>query len=271
MADERNASVIGNNAYSTLTSPDLRVSLIPSTEPSQQSFGRVLVLNGFPGTGKFTILKHAKERLPADRVCLMDNHLLIDPVVAVIPGRNEEHHELRRKVRGPIFGELRKRALAGHTILMTACLVEDNERDNIFLQEHLDLVRNTEVPIFWVNAHCKQSVLEKRVKSRQRRRGGKTKLTDVGVLRNLVHTHRLMEPHPSNHGSMRLVVKTLDVSGRVEVSVDNLMSMIGLPQNQGGMGFANQNSLARSWKCLSSGFGHLDERIKTLLHKNIKP
>lgn len=43
----------------------------------QSSSGRIVVLNGFPGAGKFTILKHTKELLPANKTCLLDNHLLI--------------------------------------------------------------------------------------------------------------------------------------------------------------------------------------------------
>ncbi|KAI1124598.1 hypothetical protein F5Y10DRAFT_24934 [Nemania abortiva] len=229
MAQERIDSTISNNACPTPTSPGLEVPLIPETKPVQQPIGgRVVVLNGFPGTGKLTILKQAKERLPADRVCLLDNHLLIDPVEAVIPGRSEEHHELRRKIRGPVFEALRKRALASDTILMTACLAGDNERDCAFFQEHLDIVRSTEVPIFWVNAYCEQEVLELLVKSPERCQGAKTKLTDVGVLRGMVRTHHLLEPRAGNDGPIRLVAETLDVSGPVELFVDRLLSMVGL-------------------------------------------
>ncbi|KAB8231235.1 uncharacterized protein BDW43DRAFT_283119 [Aspergillus alliaceus] len=67
---------------------------------AQPTTGKIIVLNGFPGTGKLTILKQAKELLPADTTILMDNHLLIDPVTAVIPDRSDEHHELRRKFEG---------------------------------------------------------------------------------------------------------------------------------------------------------------------------
>ncbi|OAA60754.1 WSC domain protein [Cordyceps fumosorosea ARSEF 2679] len=75
----------------------------------KRSSGRIVVLNGFPGTGKLTILKQAKTLLPADMTCLLDNHLLIDPVVAIVPGRSDEHHQLRRRVRAPIFGKLGER------------------------------------------------------------------------------------------------------------------------------------------------------------------
>ncbi|GKU18365.1 unnamed protein product [Fusarium langsethiae] len=119
---------------------------IVQTESS--SSGKIVVLNGFPGTGKFTILKRLQKHLPDDgSTCLLDNHLLIDPVATVIPDRSDRHHQLRRLVRAPIFVELGKRAKDGDTILMTACLGADNQRDDDFLHEHLDIARNNGVPI----------------------------------------------------------------------------------------------------------------------------
>jgi len=130
-----------------------------SYQPS--SGGRIVVLNGFPGAGKFIILGRAKELLPAHNTRLLDNHLLIDPVQAVYrlyPDRSPEHHELRRNLREPVFESLSKLAQEGYVVLMTACLADDNDRDAAFFQEHLAMVRGTDVPLFWVNTHCDQAM-----------------------------------------------------------------------------------------------------------------
>lgn len=197
---------------------------------SRPNSGTIVVLNGFPGTGKLTVLKRVKALLPEDTTCLLDNHLLIDPVEAVVPGRSDEHHELRRMVRAPVFKKLSQRAREGHTILMTACLVEDNERDAAFLQEHLDMVRGIGVQLFWMNAHCERAALQQRLTSPERRQGTKTKLTDVGVLQELLRNHRLIEPAREVGELAKVVVGTLDVSGPVEVSANHLMNMVGFPQ-----------------------------------------
>ncbi|KAI8718258.1 hypothetical protein NCS52_00604000 [Fusarium sp. LHS14.1] len=202
---------------------------MPAATPSQQApQGRIVVLNGFPGTGKLTILKKANELLPIDTTCLLDNHLLIDPVVAVIPGRSQEHHKLRRKIRAPIFEKLQERAQKGHTILMTACLVDD-ERDASVLQEHLDMAHQADVPIFWINVHCSQEVLKQRVASIERCQGTKTKLTDPTLACDLVDKHRLIEPQKTDNSPEGLSFATLDVSGSVGLSVSHLMSIIKLP------------------------------------------
>ena len=107
------------------TSPSLDVP--PTT-------GRIVVLNGFSGTGKLTILEQAEEPALPTRLSSWKNHLLIDPVIALIPGRSDEH-ELRREIR-PIFKELGERAQEGYVILMTAYLAEDNERDSASTWRH---------------------------------------------------------------------------------------------------------------------------------------
>lgn len=187
----------------------------------------IIVLNGFPGTGKFTILTRVRELMPADKNCiLLDNHLLIDPVAAVMPERNAEHHELRRMVRAPIFQKLRKRAKEGCVILTTACLAEGSDVDAAVLEEYLDLARETDVSMYWFNAHCDQAILEQRLTSDERRQGTKTKLTDVRVLSQLFQKHRLIQPTGTDT-AMRLVVRTLDANGPLETTVQLLMSSIG--------------------------------------------
>ncbi|TLD12539.1 uncharacterized protein PgNI_02962 [Pyricularia grisea] len=187
------------------------------TASQQSTGGRIVVLNGFPATGKLTILKEAKKLLPETTTCLMDNHLLIDPVAAIIPDRSPEHHELRRLVRAPIFQKLRQRAQAGYTILMTACLAEEVKENVQCFREHLDLVRGTDVPIFWVTAQCDGEVLEERISSPERCRGTKTKLTDVHALRDLLLSYTLVVPREDVVvGAAHLVVATLDANGPVQ-------------------------------------------------------
>ncbi|KAJ7044678.1 hypothetical protein C8F04DRAFT_1069173 [Mycena alexandri] len=205
-------------------SPDRSVL---DTKPFQTPRGMIVVLNSFPGAGKHTVLKQAQALLPGTR--LLDNHLLIDPVTALIPTRNDAHHELRRQIRAPVFRHTRRMAQEGNVILMTACLTKDNEQDAAVLQEHLELVRNTDVPLLWLNADCDIAELEQRVCSPERCNGSKTKLTDVALLRKLVRENHLIDPRETlDEGTIRLFVETMDMNASAEVSVDRLMDIIGL-------------------------------------------
>ena len=185
--------------------------------------GRIIVLNGFPGTGKLTILKRLRQLLPPN-TCLLDNHLLIDPVAAIFPDRNDEHHELRRLVRAPIFEALRKRAKEGHAVLLTACLAQDSPIDTAFLEEHLDMVRGTNTTLHWINVHCDPATLEERLTSPERFSGSKTKLTATNILRVMLQDHRLIQPP---EGLRNVFIGSVDVSGSVDSSVELLIAMVG--------------------------------------------
>ncbi|KAJ9612882.1 hypothetical protein H2200_002823 [Cladophialophora chaetospira] len=223
--------MLGTDSRLNGEAPSNKATTNSTTPPQKLYEGKVVVLNGFPGAGKLTILKRAKELLPTTHTRLLDNHLLIDPVSAVIPDRSKEHHELRRKVRAPIFEVIRKLALEGHVILMMACLAEGNDTDAAFCQEHLDIVHGTDVPLFWFNAQCDQDILEERVKSPERCQGTKTKLTDVNVVRKLLRENRLIEPQRSVDEHLKLIVETLDVSGELDDSVRHLMNLVCFMQS----------------------------------------
>ncbi|KAL4728465.1 hypothetical protein ACLX1H_005210 [Fusarium chlamydosporum] len=174
---------------------------------------------GGGGTGKLTILKSLQGYLATERTCLLDNHLLIDPVAAIIPDRSERHHELRRLILAPIFEELAHRAKQGDTILMTACLAADCTKDEAVFQEHLDVARKAQVPIYWVNVYCTCSVLEQRLSSPERQHGSKTKLTDMNALWEILEKNRLLDPLDLGDAGSSLVSHSLDVSGELKDSV----------------------------------------------------
>jgi predicted kinase len=191
--------------------------------------GMIIVLNGFPGVGKYTILKEVQALLPADKSPrLIDNHLLIDPAAALYPGRGVHHHELRHAIRGVFFPYVSRLAQEGHVVLMTACLAADNDRDATAFQEHLDLVRGIDVPLYWINAYCDQVSLMQRVQSNERIHSSKSKLTDASMLQELLNAHTLIEPQELNDASTKLVVRTLDTSGEIGESVNRLLAIVGL-------------------------------------------
>ncbi|KAJ7220601.1 hypothetical protein GGX14DRAFT_431427 [Mycena pura] len=194
---------------------------------AQTSGGMVVVLNGFPGTGKITILKQLQALLAPDVTRLLDNHLLIDPAQALIPDRSDAHHDLRQRIRASCFGIATELAQRGFIILLTTCLAEDNGgRDTGVLQEHLDIVRGTDVPLYWVNAHCSLEELGKRVGSPERRSGSKTKLTDMAILNKIVKENSLISPREG--GDATIIVGTLDASGPLADSVALLMKLVGM-------------------------------------------
>lgn len=189
--------------------------------------GIVVVLNAFPGTGKLTILKRVVAQLAMHKPCRINKHLLIDPVILIHPERNQSHHSLRKDLRSPVFKALRNEAQQGRMILMTACLVKSNDTDYQFMQEHLDIVRGTDVPLDWMNAHFDEQEILWRATTQERRQRGKTKLTERHTLQKVVRSYELIEPCPNVDRCAILSVKRLDANSSIEVSVARLLHIIG--------------------------------------------
>ena len=205
--------------------------LVRKNKPIQRApGGKIVVLNGFPGTGKHTILKKVQELLPANiSTRLVDNHLLIDPVQALFPDRSDDHHALRLKIRDVVFPCISRLAQEGHVVLMTACLAAENDRDSDFFREHLALVSGTDVPLYWVSEFCDQERLLERAQSPGRVQSSKTKLTDPEIFQVLVNAHRLLEPELLRGGLTNLIVGSLNTNGEADESARVLLEMVGLP------------------------------------------
>jgi adenylylsulfate kinase-like enzyme len=62
----------------------------------------LLWLNGFPGTGKLTVAKALLETL-GDRMIIIDNHQLIDPVAAKFSRDHPDYQHERKLERTKAF------------------------------------------------------------------------------------------------------------------------------------------------------------------------
>jgi hypothetical protein len=122
---------------------------------------------------------------------LIDNHLLIDPVVAIEPVRNKAHHALRKKFRKVVYDGLNELDEKGLVMIFTSCLVTsdlETPYDDIDqFNEDVDLAEGKGVPLVVVNIMCDLGANSKRLGSDERRKevGGKTKLVKMDVLEKI--------------------------------------------------------------------------------------
>lgn len=100
--------------------------------------GCLVLLNGFPGTGKLTIARVLQSRLEEVNTRLIDNHLIIDPAEAIHPSRGPEHKALRNRLRQTILDELRSLPNPDTLVIMTVCLGANKEDAAVFA-EHIDV------------------------------------------------------------------------------------------------------------------------------------
>jgi chloramphenicol 3-O-phosphotransferase len=152
----------------------------------------VLLLNGFPGVGKFTIAKAISAKLTQGNFPhrLLDNHQLIDPAASIQPVRNAEHYELRQSFRAVAFEGLKLVKEENLVIIMTACLstspVPTPYNDIEQFIQYVDLADARGVPLVVVNLVCDFSTNSERLRSTDRMGvNGKMKLVDPEILEKI--------------------------------------------------------------------------------------
>jgi shikimate kinase len=159
--------------------------------------GCIIFLNGFPGVGKLTIARAIKDNLPADATCLIDNHILIDPAEAIIPGRGPAHKKLRQNIRRVAFEALTEEMVSQPNlkVIMTGCIV-DSPEDIAVLAEHLRVAKDANVPFYLIDVTCDREEHGRRLETIERAAEGKSKLRDCHVLQQLLEQYKRIENLP---------------------------------------------------------------------------
>ena len=185
----------------------------------------VVLIKGFPGVGKFTVARSLFNALDPSRTRLVDNHLLIDPVEAIAPGRNAAHYTLRRTFRRAAFDAL-KTLDADTTIVITSCLAS-NPADADILAEHVEIAQARNVSFVLINMTCGRETHMQRVQSVERMAGTKTKLRDVRTLKTIMMKHKLVNPKDFTVGQDSIAIFDLDTTGKSESELaDQLLDLI---------------------------------------------
>jgi hypothetical protein len=141
----------------------------------------LVLINGYPGVGKYTIAKLVHEALGSSNSTFIHNHLLIDPVEAIQPGRTPAHYALRKKFRDVAFDAIIADPNSQLNIIITICLAA-NDDDIVVMREHLRIASERRIPVYWINLICDEQEHKARMVSDERKNGGTSKCTDPAVL-----------------------------------------------------------------------------------------
>ena len=77
-------------------------------------------INGFPGSGKLTIAGKVVNLFDEDKILLIDNHQLIDPVEARFPRHHPQYQSERHSQRSTCFGDVvHAKSMLSRTIIFT--------------------------------------------------------------------------------------------------------------------------------------------------------
>ncbi|KAJ4243316.1 hypothetical protein NW762_014826 [Fusarium torreyae] len=180
--------------------------------------GKVVILNGYSGTGKTTILNNIKSQRADQKTQIVDSDVMTRPMHT---DRGLYHYQLQRQLRAVYLQEVRKLAGLGCTVLMSACLV-NNAGDRQVLDDVLAILRGSSIPLLWINLHCGQGTLEQRAPSPGRFQDTRYEVTDPNVLRSMTNQHQITCPSSARHNldGINLVTARLDVGRGIEDAVD---------------------------------------------------
>ena len=162
------------------------------SQPQSLPAGRVIVLNGFPGVGKFSIGRRLFEMFDEKHARFIDNHLLIDPVQAIVPGRGADHRAPRYAFRKVAFDALIAIEDTSTTLIFTSCLSSTEEDQQVF-EEYLAIASRRQISFYLFNISCDRKEHHSRLVTTERSTGSKTKLIIPEVLDDMLDNHTLVE------------------------------------------------------------------------------
>ena len=167
---------------------------------------KLIVLYGMPGVGKLTV---ARELSRLTGFKLFHNHLTVDLVLSVFDFSSPSFVELREKIWLDVFSRASEERVPG--VIFTFVFERTVRAD--FIKRVRGVVEANGGELIFVNLHCSQTELEKRITDPSRRAFGK--------LNSLTDFEALSQSGGLNHPEIpvaRLVLDTTDLSAAAAAS-----------------------------------------------------
>lgn len=141
----------------------------------------ILHINAFPGTGKLTICHELLALLRPPHAKLVHNHLLINPVDAILDRTQPGYQELRRSVRAAIFHALAHEVSTHATAYVFTDFQSSNELGAAVCHEYAACASERGCDFMPILLHCEVETNLQRLVAGDRARH--QKLVDVDLAR----------------------------------------------------------------------------------------
>ncbi|EWY95073.1 hypothetical protein FOYG_04196 [Fusarium oxysporum NRRL 32931] len=146
-------------------------------------------INGFPGIGKLTIAKELQQLLPDSKV--YHNHLVIDPIDALVERLSPGYHEMRTGLRRYILNEI---ATSEHTKDKTWIFTDAREASaagEMGAKDYEVAARKRGVSFISIVLECEMEENIRRAINPMRSQSVDAKLTDETILRPILDTEKI--------------------------------------------------------------------------------
>ncbi|KAF5583591.1 chloramphenicol phosphotransferase [Fusarium subglutinans] len=187
----------------------------PLDEPKK---GRVLIVNGFPGTGKTSIVKKLKERLPGQKIQIVDSPIMAGPFCA---------HALQREYRSAYLHEIRRLADQGYTILVTASLA-NNISSRKVTEDIIGTVSGKDISLVWINISRQEVIQDHQISNPTRVANGESKTGKPDVLPSTAEQGRLIRPSSLWHklDGINLITRVMNMGNDLEEAVKKVSEVM---------------------------------------------
>lgn len=165
-----------------------------------------IYINGFPGVGKLTVAKELEKLIPDSKV--YHNHLLIDPIAALVDRSSPHYRAMRTSLRRHILDLIATSEATQHATWIFTDSQSTDPIGSATAQDYQDAAVKRGVPFISVILHCGLEENAKRLVHEGRGAGSNTKLTDLEILRAI----RQEEDIHKFGGLEELEVDTTDIS-----------------------------------------------------------
>ncbi|CCT67222.1 uncharacterized protein FFB20_04357 [Fusarium fujikuroi] len=200
-----------NNQKPLLTA-DMAVGTVTVEAPFDElKKGRVLILNGFPGTGKTSIVNNLKERLPGQKIQIVDSPIMAGQFCA---------HPYKRGCRSAYLHEIRRLADQGYTILVTASLANNISSQQV-IEDIIGIVSGKDIPLFWINISRQEVVQDQQISNSTRLANDESKTEKPDVLPATAEQGQLVLPSSLGHklDGISMITRVMNMGNGIEEAV----------------------------------------------------
>lgn len=146
-----------------------------------------IYINGYAGVGKFTIAKYLLPLLPRPAK-FFDNHLLIDPVAALLDRTSSEYQPLRESVRKLFLSTISNSAELKNTAIVFTDQQSSSQLGSSVAREYEKAAKERCCRFLSIRIECNEEEHIRRATSPERKDSRMTKLTDESLLRRMRET-----------------------------------------------------------------------------------
>ncbi|SCO85910.1 uncharacterized protein FRV6_10037 [Fusarium oxysporum] len=148
-----------------------------------------IYINGYPGIGKLTIAKELQQLLPNSKV--YHNHLLIDPIDALVERSSPGYHEMRTGLRRYVLNEI---ATSEYTKAKTWIFTDAREASaagEMGAKDYEAAARKRGVSFISIVLECEIEENIRRAINPSRNQNVDAKLTDETILRPILENETI--------------------------------------------------------------------------------